>query len=91
MSALMGTADLPMLELFLGMNEAWDSWVSEGATPARATVQVSKLADPGWKLGENVNLSLTYGGHNCFEMMPYMTLRLCPCPLAEIVVNAALP
>jgi enamine deaminase RidA (YjgF/YER057c/UK114 family) len=29
------------------LNEAWDSWVVEGATPARATVE-SKLAAPGY-------------------------------------------
>lgn len=28
------------------MNEAWDGWVSQGNTPARATVE-SKLAAPG--------------------------------------------
>ncbi len=28
------------------MNEAWDAWVSQGHTPARATVE-SKLAAPG--------------------------------------------
>ncbi len=28
------------------MNEAWDAWVSQGNTPARATVE-SKLAAPG--------------------------------------------
>ena len=34
------------------MNEVWDAWVAPEATPARATVQVTQLADPGWKLGE---------------------------------------
>ena len=28
------------------MNEAWDSWIAQGHTPARATVE-SKLAAPG--------------------------------------------
>jgi enamine deaminase RidA (YjgF/YER057c/UK114 family) len=32
---------------FSQMNEAWDSWVAAGATPARATVE-SKLAAPGY-------------------------------------------
>ena len=32
---------------FAQMNEAWDSWVVEGHTPARATVE-SKLAAPGY-------------------------------------------
>ena len=31
---------------FSQMNEAWDAWVSQGNTPARATVE-SKLAAPG--------------------------------------------
>lgn len=29
------------------MNEAWDGWVAEGHTPARATVE-SRLAGPGY-------------------------------------------
>jgi enamine deaminase RidA (YjgF/YER057c/UK114 family) len=32
---------------FAQMNEAWDGWVTPGATPARATVE-SKLAAPGY-------------------------------------------
>jgi enamine deaminase RidA (YjgF/YER057c/UK114 family) len=32
---------------FSQMNEAWDSWVVAGQTPARATVE-SKLAAPGY-------------------------------------------
>jgi len=35
---------------FDAMNEAWDAWVDKDNLPARATVEVSKLADPGWKL-----------------------------------------
>lgn len=34
---------------FAGMNKAWDQWVPQGATPARATVQ-AKLAQPDWKI-----------------------------------------
>jgi enamine deaminase RidA (YjgF/YER057c/UK114 family) len=34
------------IKTFSQMNEAWDSWVSEGNSPARATVE-SKLAGPG--------------------------------------------
>lgn len=30
---------------FPGMNEVWDSWVAQGATPPRATVE-AKLANP---------------------------------------------
>ena len=32
---------------FAQMNEAWDAWVVEGQTPARATVE-SRLAAPGF-------------------------------------------
>lgn len=32
---------------FSQMNEAWDAWVVQGHTPARATVE-SKLAAPGY-------------------------------------------
>ncbi|GGY11443.1 RidA family protein [Paludibacterium paludis] len=31
------------------MNEAWDAWVPEGHSPARATVE-AKLANPAWKV-----------------------------------------
>lgn len=34
---------------FAGMNEAWDKWIAEGATPARATVQ-AKLARANCKI-----------------------------------------
>ena len=34
---------------FDGMNKAWDEWVVEGATPARATVE-AKLAHAEWKV-----------------------------------------
>ena len=32
------------------MNEAWDEWVPAGHAPTRATVGVTWLADPGWKV-----------------------------------------
>jgi enamine deaminase RidA (YjgF/YER057c/UK114 family) len=35
------------ISTFADMNEAWDAWVTPGATPARATVE-SKLAAPGY-------------------------------------------
>ena len=34
---------------FAEMNQVWDSWVSPGNTPPRATVQAA-LANPGWKI-----------------------------------------
>lgn len=33
------------MALFPGMNEVWDSWVAQGHTPPRATVE-AKLANP---------------------------------------------
>jgi enamine deaminase RidA (YjgF/YER057c/UK114 family) len=33
---------------FAHMNEAWDAWVPEGATPARATVESPRLAAAGY-------------------------------------------
>ena len=33
---------------FSQMNDAWDSWVPAGATPARATVESPHLAAPGY-------------------------------------------
>lgn len=35
------------MKTFAQMNEAWDAWVPEGHTPARATVQSPALAAPG--------------------------------------------
>ncbi|KAG2439478.1 hypothetical protein HXX76_004832 [Chlamydomonas incerta] len=35
---------------FPAMNEAWDEWVPAGHSPTRATVGVTWLADPGWKV-----------------------------------------
>eukprot|EP00727_Mastigamoeba_balamuthi_P005276 m51a1_g14747 hypothetical protein (118) ;mRNA; f:311269-311747 len=37
-------ADVPAL------NEAWEAWLPEGCAPARACVQVSRLACPGWRV-----------------------------------------
>ena len=34
---------------FAGMNAAWDKWVAQGHTPARATVE-AKLANPAYKV-----------------------------------------
>jgi len=34
---------------FAGMNAAWEAWVPQGATPARATIQAA-LANPAYKI-----------------------------------------
>jgi enamine deaminase RidA (YjgF/YER057c/UK114 family) len=46
---LMAQIFLVDLADFEGMNAVWDTWVSAGHTPPRATVQ-AKLAKPGWKI-----------------------------------------
>lgn len=40
---------LPNMADFAGMNRAWDAWVPEGKTPARATVE-ARLANPDYKV-----------------------------------------
>ncbi len=42
---------------FSQMNEAWDAWVVQGHTPARATVE-SKLAAPGYDVEIMVEAAL---------------------------------
>ncbi len=46
---MMATIYLADISTFSEMNAAWDSWVVEGATPARATVQ-AKLVAPEYKV-----------------------------------------
>ena len=35
---------------FAEMNAVWDAWVPAGTAPARACVQVGRLASPGWRV-----------------------------------------
>jgi enamine deaminase RidA (YjgF/YER057c/UK114 family) len=42
---------------FAGMNAVWDTWVVEGQTPPRATVQAA-LAKPGWRVEVVVTAAL---------------------------------
>ena len=44
---LKATIWLTDMSSFAQMNEAWDGWVAQGPTPARATVE-SRLAAPGY-------------------------------------------
>ncbi|PSC04055.1 hypothetical protein SLNSH_15715 [Alsobacter soli] len=44
---LSATIYLADIKTFAEMNAVWDSWVSKGATPARATVE-AKLAAPDY-------------------------------------------
>jgi enamine deaminase RidA (YjgF/YER057c/UK114 family) len=46
---LMATIWLADMNDFSAMNSAWDPWVPQGATPARACVE-SKLATPAYKV-----------------------------------------
>jgi enamine deaminase RidA (YjgF/YER057c/UK114 family) len=46
---LMATVYLADMADFEGMNRAWETWVSAGNAPPRATVQ-ARLARPEWKI-----------------------------------------
>ena len=46
---LSATIYLPDIADFAAMNTAWDAWVPQGHTPARATVE-AKLAAPVYKV-----------------------------------------
>ena len=46
---LSATIYLPDISTFAEMNSVWDSWVPQGHTPARATVE-AKLAAPKYKV-----------------------------------------
>jgi enamine deaminase RidA (YjgF/YER057c/UK114 family) len=39
---------LTSMDTFAQLNEAWDAWVPQGSTPARATVESPRLAAPGY-------------------------------------------
>ena len=41
---LMATIYLTNMDTFAEMNRAWEEWVVPSATPARATIEVSRLA-----------------------------------------------
>ncbi len=47
---LMATLYLTDMADYAGMNEAWEAWLPEGSAPARACVQVLRLADPAWRV-----------------------------------------
>ena len=46
---LSATIYLPSMADFAKMNEAWESWIPQGETPARATVETN-LASPDCKV-----------------------------------------
>jgi len=47
---LMATVYLTDMADYAAMNAVWDAWVPAGTAPARACVQVSALAMPGWRV-----------------------------------------
>lgn len=47
---LMATIYLTDMADYAGMNEAWEAWLPAGCAPARACVQVVRLADPAWRI-----------------------------------------
>jgi enamine deaminase RidA (YjgF/YER057c/UK114 family) len=46
---LSATIYLPDMHDFPAMNAVWDTWVPQGHTPARATVE-ARLANPAYKI-----------------------------------------
>jgi enamine deaminase RidA (YjgF/YER057c/UK114 family) len=63
---LSATIYLSDITTFAQMNEAWEAWVPEGHTPARATVE-AKLANPAYKVEIQViacNGMSQHGGHD---------------------------
>jgi len=49
-SILSATIWLTDMATFGEMNQVWDEWVPQGATPARATVESARLASPEYKI-----------------------------------------
>ncbi|WP_223871532.1 RidA family protein [Candidatus Dactylopiibacterium carminicum] len=47
---LMATLYLVDMADYEGMNEAWTAWLPTGCAPARACVQVVRLANPDWRV-----------------------------------------
>lgn len=57
---LMATIYLTDLADYEGMNRVWDAWLPPGSAPSRACVQVSALAQPGWRV-EIALVAATHG------------------------------
>lgn len=47
---LIATIYLTDMDTFSEMNKAWEEWVAPGAPPARATVEVSRLAGKEYRV-----------------------------------------
>ncbi|HMV64885.1 MAG TPA: RidA family protein [Rhodocyclaceae bacterium] len=47
---LLATLYLTDMADYDAVNAVWDAWVPPGTAPARACVQVCRLADPAWKV-----------------------------------------
>ena len=47
---LLATLHLVDMADYAAVNAVWDAWVPAGTAPARACVQVGRLASPGWKV-----------------------------------------
>ena len=47
---LMATLYLVDMNDYDAVNALWDAWVPPGTAPARACVEVGRLADAGWKV-----------------------------------------
>ena len=47
---LLATLYLVDMADYDAVNAVWDAWVPAGTAPARACVQVGRLASPGWRV-----------------------------------------
>lgn len=47
---LLATLYLVDMADYDAVNAVWDAWIPPGTAPARACVQVGRLASPGWKV-----------------------------------------
>lgn len=47
---LMATVYLTDMADYAGMNAVWEAWLPSGCAPARACLEVARLARPGWRV-----------------------------------------
>lgn len=55
---LMATLYLVDMADYDGMNAVWEAWLPPACAPARACVQVARLARPGWRVEIAVTAAL---------------------------------
>ena len=47
---LMATIYLTDMADYAAMNVVWDAWLPSGSAPARACLEIRRLAQPGWRI-----------------------------------------